>query len=439
MKMRRIVAGILGGLLVLNGNYMAVQAAETDDAVTDEEAVEFYVSPDGDDSNPGSENAPFQSLSRAKQAVDEINDDMSSDIIVYLMDGVYYQDETLTFGTQDSGTNGYKVRYEAYPGASPEISGGQELDGEWELYDEENNIYRISVPEGVNFRQLYVNGEKGIRARTGADRVFDSTSRICGADRLDEEGNVIPEWWSATWDPATQVQAAGGRVIVPDDGRISEDMKNLQEVELHIYTAWVENILRIESIEKIDSYDCQQEAVHTGKEIDWDGACWRVYVQEPEAERIFNRPHPGLDNYTGGPHYAFYYENAYEYIDEDTEWYLDRGENTLYYKAPADMDMASASAVIPMVEEIVTVEGTLDNPVHDIEFRGITFEHSTWLTPSEEGICRRTGKPGYDLWRVQRQQCGRQTRRHGDSYQECSEHPVRRQYDPVYGSHRNSG
>ena len=125
MKMRRIVAGILGGLLVLNGNYMAVQAEETDDAVTDEEAVEFYVSPDGDDSNPGSENAPFQSLSRAKQAMDEINDDMSSDIIVYLMDGVYYQDETLTFGTQDYSTNGYKVRYEAYPGAAPEISGGQ--------------------------------------------------------------------------------------------------------------------------------------------------------------------------------------------------------------------------------------------------------------------------------------------------------------------------
>lgn len=54
MKMRRIVAGILGGLLVLNGNYMAVQAEETDEAVPDEAAVEFYVSPDGDDSNPGS-------------------------------------------------------------------------------------------------------------------------------------------------------------------------------------------------------------------------------------------------------------------------------------------------------------------------------------------------------------------------------------------------
>ena len=223
----------------------------------------------------------------------------------------------------------------------------------------ENNIYRISVPEGVNFRQLYVNGEKGIRARAGSARVFDSTSRICGADRLDEEGNVIPGMVVRHMGSGN---SGAGRGRPGDcsgtDGRISEDMKNLQEVELHIYTAWVENILRIESIEKIDSYDCQQEAVHTGKEIDWDGACWRVYVQEPEAERIFNRPHPGLDNYTGGPHYAFYYENAYEYIDEDTEWYLNRGENTLYYKAPADMDMASASAVIPMVEEIVTVEGT---------------------------------------------------------------------------------
>ena len=66
MKMRRIVAGILGGLLVLNGNYMAVQAEETDEAVPDEAAVEFYVSPDGDDSNPGSENAPFQSVSRKR-------------------------------------------------------------------------------------------------------------------------------------------------------------------------------------------------------------------------------------------------------------------------------------------------------------------------------------------------------------------------------------
>lgn len=52
---------------------------------------------------------------------------MTSDIVVYLKDGVYYQDETLAFGTEDSGTNGYQVRYEAYEGAASEISGGKRL------------------------------------------------------------------------------------------------------------------------------------------------------------------------------------------------------------------------------------------------------------------------------------------------------------------------
>ncbi len=381
--MKKSIAVVLCTALLLGGSKIPVIAAPADQG---EPAAEFYVSPDGSDDNEGTEESPFRTVARARDAVDEVNDDMQSDIVVYLMDGIYNQDETLIFDASDSGSNGFKVRYEAYEGASPSISGGKELDGEWELHDAENNIYKISVPEGMNFRQLYVNGEKGIRARTGEAGVFDGSSRICGADRFDEEGNVIPEWWADQGNPATQVQAAGGRVIVPDDGRISEDMDNLQEVELHIYTAWLSNILRVDHLEKIDSYDCQKEAQHTGVEYEWDGACWQVYVREPEASRIFNRPHPGLDNYVGGPHYAFYYENAYEYIDTDTEWYLDTSENILYYKASSDMDMSSAAAVVPMIEEVVTIEGTLDDPVHDIEFSGITFEHSTWMRPSEEGL-----------------------------------------------------
>ena len=359
-------------------------AAFVADAQVTESNKNFYVSLEGNDDNPGTKSKPFKTISRAKEAVAEVNDDMTSDIVVYLMDGVYYQDETLKFTEEDSGTNGYKVRYEAYEEANVEISGGKELEGGWKLYDAAENIYSIEVPESVNFRQLYVNDKKAVRARTGKDRVFDSSSRILGADRLDENGNVIPEWWN-NWSDPTKVQAAGGRVIVADDGRISPEMDNLQEVELHIFTAWSENILRVQSLKRLESYDCRAEAGHTGKEINWEGACWQVTIQSPEAERIFNRAHPGLDNYLGGPHYAFYYENAYEYIDEDMEWYLDTQKNRLYFKAPEDMDMGKASAVIPMLDEVLCVEGTLDAPAHDIEFNGLTIEHSTWLTPCEEG------------------------------------------------------
>ena len=53
-------------------------------------------------------------------------------------------------------------------------------------------------------------------------------------------------------------------------------------------------------------------------------------MQEPESERVFSRPHPDLTGYVGVKKFAFYYENAYEYIDLDKEWYLDTEANTLY-------------------------------------------------------------------------------------------------------------
>lgn len=349
--------------------------------------TEFYVSPDGDDNNNGTKEKPFQTVERAQEEVRKQNQNMTSDIIVYLMDGMYYLKETLTFGPEDSGTNGYQVHYVAYEGAIPELSGGMELSGTWELHDEENNIYKLSVPAGINFRQLYVNGQKAVRARTGHPGVFDGTMRIQGAERLNEEGKVIPESWENWNSVAAQAQAADGCIIVPVSEWLSEDMQGLNQVELHIFTAWCENILRVASVEKIDNYNCRKNTYsHTGVEPGYRGECYRVYVKEEEAQKIFNRPHPNLDNYTGGPHYVFYYENAYQYMDEAGEWYLDTAENTLYYKADEATDMAAASVVIPVLEEIIRIEGTPENPVTNLEISGLTMEHSTWLTPSEEGL-----------------------------------------------------
>ena len=350
---------------------------------------EFYVSLTGDDSNEGTKEKPFRTVERAQKEVRKNNGSMTSDIVVYLMDGVYYLSETLTFGPEDSGTNGYKVRYEAYDGATSELSGGMELAGTWELHDAEKNIYKIQVPEGLNFRQLYVNGEKAVRARTGQPGVFDISSRIQAAERLDADGKVIPEIWDNWSDTRAQVQAADGRVIVPVSEWLSEDMPGLDQVELHIFTAWCENILRVKSVEKIESYNCRSRLnaySHSGSEPGHKGECYVVYVQEEEAQKVFNRPHPNLDNYAGGPHYVFYYENAYQYIDEASEWYLDTETDTLYYKAEANTDMTKVSTIVPVLEEIVHIEGTLENPVTNLEIKGLTFEHSTWLQPSKEGL-----------------------------------------------------
>ena len=109
--MRKFIAAAMSAVMLLSAFPITAQAANENSS--DAETA-FYVSPDGSDSNSGTESEPFKTIEKARDEVRKHTKDMTSDIVVYLKDGVYYQDETLAFGTEDSGTNGYQVRYEAY-------------------------------------------------------------------------------------------------------------------------------------------------------------------------------------------------------------------------------------------------------------------------------------------------------------------------------------
>lgn len=70
-------------------------------------------------------------------------------------------------------------------------------------------------------------------------------------------------------------------------------------------------------------------------------------------------------------------ENAYELLDEEGEWYLDRPTSTVYYKPRKGEHMVSAEVYLSKLETLMNCSG-----VSNVEFRGITFEHATWLTPN---------------------------------------------------------
>ena len=107
---------------------------------------------------------PFLTVTKAINTVQTVNKNMTGDIVVYLRCGTYAIDSTIAIGTSCSGTNGYTVKFMNYTGETPVISGGQAITG-WTLYDAAKNIYQAT---GItfNFRQLYVNGVKAVRART---------------------------------------------------------------------------------------------------------------------------------------------------------------------------------------------------------------------------------------------------------------------------------
>src|SRR5918997_1881366 len=47
--------------------------------------------------------------------------------------------------------------------------------------------------------------------------------------------------------------------------------------------------------------------------------------------------------------------------------------------------MRTATTTVPLLETIVRVKGTIDRPVSFVRFKGIAFQHTTWLRPSREG------------------------------------------------------
>jgi hypothetical protein len=302
-----------------------------------------YVAPDGDDSNPGTLAQPLRTVARARDWVRTKNAAMTADITVYLRGGTYPQTSTLMFSSADSGSGGFFVKYVAYAGERPLVTGGQPIRG-WKLFDGTNNIYSASASTMV-FRQLYVNGVKAVRARS---------------PNLGSNGAPIFSRLSGYDSAAHNLQVPSSQVA---------NWSNLTKVEMHLMTAWADNTLRLASIAT-------------------SGGTAYLKFQSPEDDILFIRPNPSLDQRgTGRPDRAYYFENALEMLDQAGEWYLDESKNLVYYKPRTGEDMATATVVAPVVETIMSVRGgSTSDQASYLWFQGLCFAHSTYMRPSAYGF-----------------------------------------------------
>ena len=324
-----------------------------------EPMAEFYVSPYGNDENTGTQNSPFATIERARDAVRKINGNMTGDIVVHIGEGIYRLKNTVVFEERDGAANGYAVRYVADGKAV--ISGGDVLGG-FTLFDREENIYSAQVPAGASFRQLYVNGQKMTRARTP----INGSKRLLGAARFLSDGTLIPEWYNR-WSEETLLQADYGEIYLKaDDFPVSDQ---ITKAELHVLTAWVKNVLRVKTA-------VQKDGVVT------------VRVQDEENRLIFNRMHPNIDGYFRSDDlgFVYYVENAYELIDEDGEWFYNEDEGRVYLKVPRNTDITACEVEIPRLETLVRIEPSNECKVCNLSFEGLTFSCSNWTLPSEQGL-----------------------------------------------------
>ena len=312
-----------------------------------QEQATFYVAPSGSDSNPGTEAAPFKTITKAQKAVREINGTMTGDIVVYLREGTYQLNSTVNFDERDGGKDGHYVRYKAYKGENPLITGGKPITG-WTIHDEANNIWKAEGVDGL-FRQMYVNGKKAIRARF---------------PNLKSNGDH-------NFFRLNKVDSAGSAFLLNNSDIGETNWKNQNKIEIHLMIAWAESILRLDSIQ--------------GR-----GNVSRYVPQQPERGKLFRRKYPMLGTaFMSDPpkQQVYYLENAYEFIDAPGEWYLDETTGTVYYKAREGENMGTANVVAPNINTLFSILGKdTKTKVGYMEFDGLHFAHSNYLRPSEEGF-----------------------------------------------------
>jgi hypothetical protein len=121
-------------------------------------AQPYYVSPAGDDANPGTLAKPFATLQQAQAAARSKHGD------VFLRGGTYYLPDTLIFTAEYSGTKDAPVIFQNYRDEKPVVSGGVRLENlDWQFYT--NGIFQAKVPANLQTEEIFANGERQILAR----------------------------------------------------------------------------------------------------------------------------------------------------------------------------------------------------------------------------------------------------------------------------------
>jgi hypothetical protein len=297
----------------------------------------FHVAPAprGDDAHDGSATAPFATLDRARLAVRAhlAANEVRGDLVVELQAGTYELPAPVRFDAADSGENGFAVIYRAAARADVVLSGGRRVTG-W--MRETDGTYRAEVGPGVDFRQLWVDDRRAVRARTPNVGQMFTLAAEKQADGFD-----LP-----------RAQLAG------------LDLRP-GEVEVSVLIAWMHKRLRIARLSETTDADTVRAVIEPGE--------WDAVTKQPQGDRVYL-----------GRHY--WLENAREFLDAPGEFFLDRTDGVLRYQPRRGEDPTRAAVIRPELESLIVLAGKTDAPVHDLRFEGLTFAHTGWTRPNRHGF-----------------------------------------------------
>lgn len=275
-------------------------------------ATDFYVSPNGSDSNNGTQASPVASLEKARDLARSVAG--KTPIQINVADGVYYLPETLVIGLQDSGSAKAPIIYRAINEGGAVLSGGSKLDLKWTAY--KDGIFQATTPDGLNIDQLFINGKSQRMARY------------------------------PNYDPAKKAEPYQG---FSADAFSKERAAN-----------WA------------DPTGGYIHAMHVAR---WGGYHYRITGKDNKREVTYEGGWQN-NRQMGMHKDFRMVENIFEELDASGEWFHNAKTNTLYFKPEAGLDLNSASVEVVRLRHLIEFQGTQENPVKFVIFQGFTFRHA---------------------------------------------------------------
>ncbi len=306
--------------------------------------VELYVAADGSETNPGTNEKPFGSLQRARDAIRELRrtGQPASPITVWVRGGVYYRTDTFQLTQEDSGTQEAQIAYRACGDEKPRLVGGQKIKASWcRAVTQPDVLKRLdeSARDKVLQVDMKAHGITDYGEMTISGPMFELFS--------DGKRMPVARWPNEGW-------LTIGKCVEPDGDsglRLADETKKgrtfqysgdrprrwveSRDVELHgfWYYGWMDEHVKID---RIDTERRQITLARTPGGIK-EGQWYRAL-------------------------------NLLEEIDQPGEWYLDRREGILYFFPPEGFPKRQVF-FSTLEKPLVTLEKT-----SHVTVRGLTLE-----------------------------------------------------------------
>ncbi len=302
-------------------------------AAPSQAAIEYFVAPNGSDTNSGTRAKPFASLEAAQKAIRErkaVRSLPSGGITVWIRGGTYERSSTLALTAQDSGTPQARITFSAW------------------------NNERVRLLGGRVIRDFTPVSDPAVLARLPAPArrpVLQADLRAAGVGQL---GDLHSRGFGRPTTPAHTELFFGGRPMTlarwPNEGeweKIADFPSATAQGDEHGgKLGALTNGFHYAGDRPRGWQDFTNAWVHGYWAWDWANSYERIASLDLDQRLIKTAPPHGLYGFRKSQ--RFYFVNILEELDQPGEWFIDHRQGLLYFWPPSPL--SSGETLVSLLE-----------------------------------------------------------------------------------------